>query len=158
MTSDNEGQGRGGKAFAAPQDNLRRPRRRPPDLDPAQATAVIAVISRMTGKVDWVAVVAAVRSEMGVTYTRQSLGGHVSIRAAYKNRKKGGLAKPGVRSRSSGMQAALDRNKVLEAERDAARRQVAALLEVNQRYIVNAQNYGMPLARLIVPLAPAGRS
>ena len=56
------------------------------------------------------------------------------------------------------MQAALDRSRVLEAERDAARLQVAALLETNQRYVTNAQSFGMPLALLAAPLARSARS
>ncbi len=146
------------KAPPAAGDNLRRPRRRPPDLEPARAAAIVAVIGRMAGRVDWARVVDAVAEEMGTTYTRQTLSGHVSIHAAYKERKRGTKPKPGVRSRSSGMQAALDRAAKLEAERDAARLQVRQLLEMNERYVVNAQNYGMPMAVLVAPVTRIERA
>ena len=150
--------GASGKSFPEASDNLRRPRKRPPDLDPARAADIIGVIGRMAGRVDWAAVVAAVAASTGHTYTRQTLSGHVSISAAYSDRKRGKAPKPARRSRSSSMQAALERIKVVEAQRDAARLEVAALVEANQRYVANAQDFGMSIARLVAPLSRTDRS
>lgn len=120
-------------------------RRRGPTLTRERVEGIASVIRAWEGRLTWPGLCDAVQRSTGARYTRQALGNHLPIRAAYEtytSRSRPAMAVPLPET------AGQKRIRLMEAENRELRKVQDTLLEKFARWAYNASSRGLDEAYL----------
>lgn len=138
--------------------NHRSAKDRSPNLSPDRLSIVVDIIRGWDGRLTWPALVDAVATRLGATYTRQALHNRAEIRAAYDAYRAIGQRPVAVsRQLSPVLRACVDRNHRLELANAELRKREAYLLEQFVRWAYNASSRGLTAEFLDQPLPRTAR-
>lgn len=132
--------------------------RRSPNLTPEKIAAIVEIIRTWDGRLTWPGLVNEIFKKMNVTYTRQALYKHESIRVAYEAyRENSSDTEPG-RPVSAALNASTERVKRLEMENAELKKREALLMEQFVRWAYNASTRGLTENFLNQALPPTNRN
>ena len=138
--------------------NRRNMINRSPNLSPDRLSIIVEIVRGWDGRLTWPALIDAVATRLGATYTRQALHNRAEIRAAYDAYRAIGQRHVAVsRELSPALRACVERNQRLELANAELRNREALLLEQFVRWAYNASTRGLTAEFLDQPLPRANR-
>jgi hypothetical protein len=135
-------------------------KQRAPDLTEATISVVVDVLDGWIGKLTWDLLIAEVLRRTGCEYSRFTFAEYPRIADAFavKKKKLSGTLTRGPRTPRDGqILAALDAAERFKAKAERLERENELLLEQFQTWAVNAERYGVTIAKLNAPLALPNR-
>lgn len=135
-------------------------KKRAPDLTDDRIARIVDLLDSWNEKLTWELLIAAVHTEMGVTYSRFTLSEHTRIAHAFALRKTAlrGVASAGARkSKDETVLAALERVGKYKAKAERLEAENQLLLEQFMTWTVNAERGGVTIDMLNRPLPKPAR-
>jgi hypothetical protein len=136
-------------------------RKQSPNLDDAAIHEFVRLLDGWTGRLSWAALIEAIADLTRIRYTRQALSQHERLKLAFSVRRAALRTRAGgsrVTAKSLNVQALLETNARLEAERDRFTEENAQLLEPFVRWAYNAHTRGLREKDLNRPLPAVDRN